>query len=137
MAVLQGKDEHAVFGELHGSDGVVRPVAATGGKTVFFQAPFRVTQAVDEDEQEEAAEGEAVHGVAHADFVVQPGGDDEVEEDGVGDTAAQAHGDLCFAEAVGLDVAVVDKENGKGEVDEAEGDGGEHGGLRKRRGGIL
>ena len=93
---------------------------------------------MDEDEQEEAAEGEAVHGVAHADFMIEGSGDDEVEEDGIGEAAAQAYGDLCLAEALCLHPAVVNEEGGIGEVNKAEGEGGQHGGFRSGGfGGIL
>ena len=70
--------EYAVFGEAHGGDGAVRPVAAAGGEAVFFQPPFGVAEARAEDEQEQQGKGgEVGGGTVVADFVVEPGGDDD------------------------------------------------------------
>ena len=120
--------EYAVFGEAHGGDVAVWPVAAAGGEAVFFQPPFGVTEARGEDERGEQGEGGDVGGIfVVGDFVVQPGDDDDGEEDGVGGAAAQAHGGEGFPAPARLDADVVGEVGKVAEVEEAEADGGEHG----------
>ncbi len=125
LPALKRQDEDAVFGEAHGGDGAVRPVAAASGEAVFFQPPFGVAEARAEDEQEQQGEGGKVGGSAVvADFVVEPGGDDDGEENGIGSTAAQAHGGEGFPAPARLDADVVNKVGKVAEVQEAEAEGG-------------
>ena len=124
----KGQDEDAVFGEAHGGDGAVWPVAAAGGETVFFQPPFGVAEAGGEDERGEQGEGGEVGGIfVVGRFVVKPGDDDDGEEDGIGSAAAQAHGGEGFPAPARLDEDVVGEVGEVAEVQEAEADGGEHG----------
>ena len=128
LPALKRQDENAVFGEAHGGDGTVRPVAAAGGEAVFFQPPFGVAEARAEDEQEQQGKGgEVGGGTVVADFVVEPGGDDDGEENGIGSAAAQAYGGEGCSAATGLDADVVGEVGEVAEVQEAEADGGEHG----------
>ena len=120
--------EYAVFGEAHGGDGAVRPVAAAGGEAVFFQPPFGVAKARTEDERQQQGEGGDVGGIfVVGGFVVKPGDDDDGEEDGIGGAAAQAHGGEGLSAATRLDADVVGEVGKVAEVQEAEADGGEHG----------
>lgn len=120
--------EYAVFGEAHGGDGAVRPVAAAGGEAVFFQPPFGVAKARAEDEQEQQGKGgEVGGGTVVADFVVEPGGDDDGEENGIGSAAAQAYGGEGCSAATGLDGDVVGEVGEVAEVQKPEAEGGEHG----------
>ena len=100
--------EYAVFGEAHGGDVAVWPVAAAGGEAVFFQPPFGVTEAGGEDERGEQGEGGDVGGIfVVGGFVVKPGDDDDGEEDGIGSATAQAHRGEGLSAATGLDEDIV------------------------------
>ena len=128
LSAFKGEDEDAVFGEAHRADGAVWPVAAAGGEAVFFQPPFGVAQARAEDEQEQQGEGgEVGGGTVVADFVVEPGGDDDGEENGIGSAAAQAYGGEGCSAATGLDGDVVGEVGEVAEVQKPEAEGGEHG----------
>ena len=128
LSAFKGKDEDAVFGEAHRADGAIRPVAATGGKAVFFQPPFGVTEAGGEDERGEQGEGGEVGGVLVVGrFVIESGDDDYGEEDGISGAAAQTHGGEGFPAPARLDADVVGEVGKVAEVQEAKADGGEHG----------
>ena len=93
-----------------------------------MQPPFGVAKARAEDErQQQGKGGEVGGGTVMADFVVDPGGDDDGEENGIGSAAAQAYGGEGCSAAEGLYGEVLGEIGEVAEVQKPEAECGEHG----------